>query len=83
MSRGLQILDIRDGKEVLEHSQSLLQGYGVSVRLVIVLDFPVVYFGLFLNVVSDKLRGYYDFLSIDFFVWKHLLELMQIFATFI
>lgn len=83
MSRGLQILDIRDGKEVLEHSQSLLQGYGVSVRLVIVLDFPVVYFGPFLNVVSDKLRGYYDFLSVDFFVWKHLLELMQIFAAFI
>jgi len=29
------------------------------VRLVIVLNFPVVYFGLFLNVLSDKLRGFY------------------------
>lgn len=73
MSRGLQILDIRDGKEVLEHCPSLLQDYAVSVRSVIVLNFPVVYFGLYLNVQSDKLRGFYHFLSIDFFVWKHLL----------
>lgn len=67
MSTGLQIVEIRDGKEVLEHSLSLLQDYAVSVRLVIVLNFPVVYFGLFLNVLSDKLRGFYHFISVDFF----------------
>lgn len=35
MSTSLQVVEILDGKEVLEHSPSLLQNYSISVRLVI------------------------------------------------
>lgn len=73
MSRDLKILHIKDEKEVWEHSPFQLQDYAISVRLVIVLNFPVVYFSLFFKVLAEKSIGFYHFLSKDFFVWKHLL----------
>lgn len=50
----------------------LLQNYAISVKLVIVLNFPEVHFDLFLNVLGNKFRGFYHLLSKYFFVWKHL-----------